>query len=133
MRTITTGLLLGALCLGLTGCAGVGERTGAARRAAVAFEEALRASDALRACAALAPGTREELESDGPCPAALAGLDLAADAGSPLRTEVYGKQARVAFEDDLVFLASFPEGWKVTAAGCTPRPERPADCEVEGP
>ncbi|MEU5216655.1 hypothetical protein AB0G79_10710 [Streptomyces sp. NPDC020807] len=132
MRAITTGLLLGALCLGLTGCAGVGERTGAARRAAVAFEQAVSASDARRACAALAPGTREELEGDGPCPVVLAGLDLPADAGAPLRAEVFGDQARVEFEDDLVFLASFPDGWKVTAAGCTPRPERPADCEVEG-
>ncbi|MEU3693212.1 hypothetical protein [Streptomyces narbonensis] len=134
MRAATIRLLLGALCLGLAGCAGVGERTDAAREAAVGFEEALRASDTHSACEALAPGTREELERDEPCPAALAALDLGTvtDSARPVATDVYGDQARVVFAGDVVYLASFPDGWKVTAAGCTPRPGRPAHCEVQG-
>ncbi|MEU7075539.1 hypothetical protein AB0B30_36865 [Streptomyces narbonensis] len=134
MRATTIGLFLGALSVGLAGCGGVGERTAAAREAAVGFEAALSASDTHRACEALAPGTLEELESDQPCPAALAALDLGTvtDSGQPVATDVYGDQARVVFAGDVVYLASFPDGWKVTAAGCTPRPGRPARCEVQG-
>ncbi|MEV6250368.1 hypothetical protein AB0M38_29835 [Streptomyces sp. NPDC051742] len=132
MRPITACLLMSTLCLGLAGCGSVEERASAARSAALGFGAALRASDEARACEALAPATREELEQDGPCPTALAALRLDTVAGEPLSTDVYGEQARVVFARDSVFLASFPEGWKVTAAGCTPRPGRPARCEVKG-
>ena len=33
---------------------------------------------------------------------------------------------------DTVFLATFPGGWRVVAAGCTPRGDRPYDCTVAG-
>ena len=33
---------------------------------------------------------------------------------------------------DTVFLAHFPTGWKITAAGCRPRPQRPYQCEIKG-
>ncbi|MGW6390275.1 hypothetical protein ACWFR1_07155 [Streptomyces sp. NPDC055103] len=137
MRRITACVVLGTLGLGLVGC-GVGaeERESAARTAAVAFTAAVRASDTGRACEALAPGTREEVETDGPCPTALATAlgEAPADApaGDPLVVDVYGQQARVVFEEYSVYRASFPDGWKVTAAGCTPRPGRPASCPVRG-
>ncbi|MEU9297440.1 hypothetical protein [Streptomyces sp. NPDC048266] len=132
MRPATALLLSSALCLGLAGCGDIERRESAARSAAVGFGAALRASDPGRACRALAPGTREEVERDGPCPTVLAALDPATAAGEPVTTEVYGAQARVVFAHDSVFLASFPDGWKVTAAGCTPRPGHPARCEVKG-
>lgn len=134
MRPITACVVLGTLGLGLVGCGGVEERVTAARTTAVAFGVALRASDTVRACEALAPGTREELERDGPCPAVLAavpGPEITVT-GDPLVTDVYGGQARVVFAEYGVYLASFPDGWKVTAAGCTPRPGRPAQCAVQG-
>ncbi|MER5310848.1 hypothetical protein ABT034_24000 [Streptomyces sp. NPDC002773] len=132
MRPAAALLLMSALPLGLAGCGDVEQRASAARSAALDFGAALRASDPERACAALAPGTREEVEQDGPCPTVLADLDPAtAAAGEPVATDVYGEQARVVFARDSVFLASFPDGWKVTAAGCTPRPGRPARCEVK--
>ncbi|MFF1510136.1 hypothetical protein [Streptomyces sp. NPDC058326] len=132
MRATTALLLMSALGLGLAGCGDVEQRQDAARSAAVDFGAALRGADAGRACEALAPGTREEVEEDGPCPTVLAGLGPATAAGEPIATDVYGEQARVVFAHDSVFLASFPDGWKVTAAGCTPRPGHPARCEVKG-
>jgi hypothetical protein len=38
----------------------------------------------------------------------------------------------VVLERDTVFLSRFPTGWKVTAAGCVPRPGRPYQCAVKG-
>ncbi|MGA4845294.1 hypothetical protein ACOBQB_03065 [Streptomyces sp. G5(2025)] len=38
---------------------------------------------------------------------------------------MYERQAHVVTDRDTLFLPSFPGGWKVTAAGCTPRPEKP--------
>jgi hypothetical protein len=41
--------------------------------------------------------------------------------------------AQVRLDDDTVFLAAFPGGWRVVAAGCRPRGEaEPYDCAVEG-
>jgi len=44
---------------------------------------------------------------------------------------VWGTQARVVFDADVVFLARFPAGWQVSAAGCEPAPDT-YDCTVEG-
>ena len=38
----------------------------------------------------------------------------------------------VRLAGDTVFLAVFPGGWRVTAAGCTPRGDRPYNCTVQG-
>jgi hypothetical protein len=38
----------------------------------------------------------------------------------------------VRFTGDTIFLAKFPDGWKVRGAGSEPRTELPYDCEVEG-
>ncbi|MFI5519963.1 hypothetical protein [Streptomyces platensis] len=88
-------------------------------------------------CAALAPATREELEEtakSGCGPAisqAIEGQELPAS-GAVRGLDVYGEQARVVLAEDTVFLAHFPTGWKVTAAGCRPRPQRPYQCEIKG-
>jgi hypothetical protein len=48
--------------------------------------------------------------------------------------DVFGHDAIVRFSGDTVFLARFPEGWRVTAAGCQPGPsdQKPYDCTVSG-
>jgi len=46
--------------------------------------------------------------------------------------EVYGKDAIVHLDNDVLFVARFDEGWRVTAAGCTPRPDRPFTCTIKG-
>ncbi|MER5730782.1 hypothetical protein ABT084_21045 [Streptomyces sp. NPDC002138] len=132
MRTITGWVLAGVVCLAaVSGCATVGERARAAEAAALSFERAL-ASGGVRVCDVLAPATREELEAEAPCGPALAALRLPTTTGSAKQVDVYGSQARVVFAQDSVFLASFPDGWRVTAAGCTPRPGRPYRCELKG-
>jgi len=52
--------------------------------------------------------------------------------GSVTHVDVYGQWARVVLSDDTVFLAAFPGGWRVVAAGCQSRGERPYDCTVQG-
>lgn len=98
------------------------------------FHAALARGDGAAACALLAPSTREEVEKseEGPCPDVVLGLDLP-QSGEALGSEVFGDQAQVRFSDDAVFLADFPGGWMVTAAGCRPQDERlPYDCTVKG-
>ncbi|MFE9773308.1 hypothetical protein ACFYOV_16820 [Streptomyces sp. NPDC005931] len=101
------------------------------------FEEALGARRYDQLCAALAPATREDLEqtAGSPCGEAIGGVVEAQElpmGGAVRGVDVYGDQARVVLERDTVFLARFPAGWKVTAAGCRPRPERPYQCELKG-
>ncbi|MGW6567719.1 hypothetical protein [Streptomyces sp. NPDC054975] len=131
MRRIRAVLLLSTVLLSLPGCAGPGAREAAAEAAAVAFTQALRTPDDGRACAALAPNTREALEQEGPCPAALAALRLDVPSAPPVTTDVYGSQARVVFGEGNTYLAAFPDGWKVRAAGCVERPEQPDSCELK--
>ncbi|GAA4957635.1 hypothetical protein [Actinoplanes utahensis] len=102
---------------------------GAAEDTARRFLQAVADGDGQAACRALAPRTAEEI--DAPCAESILGESLAAP--SPrATTEVYGQRALVTFDGDAVFLAVFPDGWRVVAAGCTPRGEQPYDCAVQG-
>lgn len=103
------------------------------------FAEALASDDPGRACGALAPSTVLELEqSTGQeCARALQEQDVVAldEVGSVQR---YGRQASVQVrsstgETDTWFLSRFDGRWLLVAASCTPRPELPYDCDVEGP
>lgn len=118
---------------GLSGCGSVRERTDAASTVAVQLLTAVQAEDGAAACAALAPETLSELEesADKPCATAILEEDLPAPA--PVTSaDVYGQWAQVVLSDDTVFLAMFPGGWRVVAAGCTPRTDRPYDCTLQG-
>ncbi|MEV0122614.1 hypothetical protein AB0I16_13880 [Streptomyces sp. NPDC050703] len=96
-----TAALVGAL----TGCGGTGVREDAAARAATRFAEGPRAPEA--ACAALAPGTREELERNAGLPCARALPDAGLPEAGPVRSvDVHGTQARVAAARDTLFLSS---------------------------
>ncbi|MET7617963.1 hypothetical protein [Streptomyces sp. NPDC005408] len=119
--------------MALTGCAAVAEREQAASRAAERFESSLRKSDGVAACTALAPGTLEEFEdsAEAKCPAAVTAAQLP-DAGAVRLVDVYGRQARVVLHGDTLFLSAFPDGWKITAAGCAPRGGQPYKCIVKG-
>lgn len=146
MRGARRGALAAALLVlpaALSGCGGVQEREDAAVAAVFRFHESLRTSDTARGCAALAPGTRDELEQTAelPCARALpdaglpdAGLSAAGlSAADDVRVvDVYGRQARVVTRRDTLFLSAFPGGWKITAAGCTERPHMPYQCLVKG-
>ena len=116
-----------------TGCSSVGPHSDSAGSTAKRFHEALVGSEPAAACELLAPGTLTELEqhADTSCPQALADAGLP-NAAIVTSTDVYGTNARVVLDGDTVFLARFGAHWKVTAAGCEPRPGLPYDCDVKG-
>ncbi|WP_221629323.1 hypothetical protein [Humibacillus xanthopallidus] len=122
--------LVGAAAL--SGCSGQGNpEVDAAGAAALRFSS-VAPTDAATACSLLAPQTASELEQgSGSCARGLS--DASPPAGGGLReVEVYGLDAMVRLDRDTVFLARFEKGWKVTAAGCTPRPDGPYECDIKG-
>jgi hypothetical protein len=122
----------------LTGCAG-SSPAGSERTAAERFAAALTADNTASACDALAPLTRQELESSeqAGCAEALAKQELLR-ASSVRSSERFGAQAAVVVADregrsDTWFLSRFDGRWLVVAAGCRSRGEQlPYDCDVEG-
>ncbi|RPF29262.1 hypothetical protein EDD96_5779 [Streptomyces sp. Ag109_G2-6] len=133
-RPLSGLVLAAAAVLAAAGCGGPGARQDAAAAAGAAFEAAVAAGDHVRACGLLAPQTRKQLEQDEhkACPAALASQELPRTHGVQ-GVEAYGRQAMVRMAgDDTLFLSLFTGGWKVVAAGCTPRPDRPYDCLLKG-
>ena len=119
--------------LALAGCAPVDHRAEAADAATLRLFSAIGAEDGAAACAMLAPDTVAEVAQSGgkPCAEAVLDEDLPAP-GTVTGTDVYGQWAQVRLTGDTVFLAVFPGGWRVVAAGCTPRGDRPYDCVLEG-
>jgi hypothetical protein len=114
--------------LAMTGCAP--DSAGAASEAQE-FRRAAADGDASSACAMLSPHARAETAAKTSCEDQLKSLQLPG-VGTALRTESYGRNAMVEFEDDTVFLTMSGSGWRVTGAGCTPQGEAPYDCEVGG-
>jgi hypothetical protein len=104
-----------------------------ARRAATAFTEALAAGDGRRACELLSPPARDEVEltTGDRCEQGLLSEGLPATVG-PTAAEVWGDQAQVRTAEDTLFLSRYDSGWRVIAAGCKPRADRPYDCLVQG-
>jgi hypothetical protein len=132
-RRYGRGVAVLAVLTAVGGCGSLAERRDAVTAEAVRFERLLADERYGPLCAALAPATREELEQTAKagCVRAL-GEERPAVGGAVRRVDVYGAQARVVLERDTVFLSRFPTGWKVTAAGCVPRPGRPYQCAVKG-
>ncbi|MFF2193009.1 hypothetical protein [Streptomyces sp. NPDC058157] len=127
------GLLSVVAVLGAAGCGAPAERQDAAAAAGVAFEAAITSQDRARACELLAPQTRQQLEQDERkgCPTALASQELPTTHGIR-KVEAYGRQAMVRMDGDTLFLSLFTAGWKVVAAGCTPRSDQPYHCTIKG-
>lgn len=134
-RTLRS-VLCGVLCawIVLAGCGAVHSREAAAATAAQRFRAAISEDAGRAACDLLAPGTRRELEQarDQPCRRAVVAEGIPEGHSAALGSDVYGDQARVRFDGDTLFLAGFADGWRVTAAGCTPRGELPYDCTIKG-
>jgi hypothetical protein len=124
------GLLVLAAMVPLAGCTPAQQP--AALAAATTFQSALGAADTPRACALLSDEARGNLEAAAAasCPAALTRLALPDD--EPATIEVWGTDAQVRTSGGVLFLAEFAAGWRVTAAGCQPRTDRPYDCRLEG-
>jgi hypothetical protein len=117
----------------LTGC---GATNGPAPRAVAGqFSHAVAGKNGAAACALLAPGTRAELEQSAGTPCARAILDEnLPESGAPLAASAFGTMAEVSFSSDVLFLAEFPRGWRVMAAGCAPSstPGAPYECQLSG-
>ncbi|MEU7901690.1 hypothetical protein [Actinoplanes sp. NPDC049118] len=109
-------------------------RGDAATDVATRLLQAVAAGDGAAACALLAPETAAELaDSPGPrCEDAVLEESLPAP-GAARGVHVYGQWEQVRLADDTVFLAAFPGGWRVVAAGCKPGGgSGPYDCAVKG-
>jgi hypothetical protein len=122
-----------AALVALAGCGSTGGRAEAASAVATRLLTAIAGGDGAAACAVLAPGTTAELEESAgkPCPEAILDEDLP-EPGPVDRTAVYGQWAQVRLATDTVFLGVFPGGWRVVAAGCDARGDRPYDCTLQG-
>jgi hypothetical protein len=133
MKMRTPALVLAVAMLAPAGCAPAADRARAADRAALQLFTALAAGRGDAACALLAPDTAADVAQSGskPCAQAILDEDLPSP-GVVTRTAVYGQRAQVRLTGDTVFLAVFPGGWRVVAAGCRPGSGgRPYDCTVQ--
>lgn len=133
MRRLPAVLALLVPAATLAGCSVSGAERTAVTATALRFASHTGDAGHAAACRLLAPATREALARDpGPsCEAGLSGAALPAP-GRVRTIDVYGHQARVVLERDTYFATRFPGGWRIRAAGCAPRPERPYDCRVKG-
>ena len=97
------------------------------------FHTAISDRDGDAACALLAPSTVTELESSAgkPCPQAVVEEKLP-PASDPVSVDVFGTSGQVRFDSETTFLARYEQGWRVVAAGCTPRESHPYDCTLTG-
>jgi hypothetical protein len=117
----------------LSDCSGLGPDTSGAADAAQAFHSATAGGDGAAACSRLSVRVVAELEqSEGtPCEQAVMAADVPA-ARQVRDVQVWGGRGLVVLDHDVVFVAEFDGGWRVTAAGCSPRKDRPYDCTVKG-
>jgi hypothetical protein len=125
------GCYAAALGLLATGCA-LAPDENSAFKAADAFAQAVSEGDGETACALLIQSAVEEVErSEGEaCRQAVLSLNLPGP-GHRESVDVYGTNARVVTDTDVVFLSDSEGGWKVTAAGCDGASgDQPYSCTV---
>lgn len=126
-RWVAAGAAVVALAAGCGAPAGEGE----VRRAAADWLAAAAAGDAGRLCALLTPAAAESVATgDDTCEQAVGDLDL--PGGTVGRVELWSDEAQVRASGDTLFLVRLRAGWRVNGAGCTPRADRPYDCDVAG-
>jgi len=114
-----------------TGCATQADP--AAQGAATEFARAVAGRDGAAACRLLAPATRSELEQSAGKRCATAILEAGLPrAGATEEFSTFGTMAQVRFRGDVMFISEFKSGWKVMAAGCSPVPKRPYECQLQG-
>jgi hypothetical protein len=121
-----------AMAIVLGGCSSLGPDSSGAADVARAFHAATASGDGAAACARLSARVADELaQSEGSCEQAVLAADVPA-AGQVRSVQVWGGRGLVVLDHDVVFLAEFDGGWRVTAAGCSARKDRPYDCELKG-
>ena len=103
-----------------------------ARHEAEGLYAAVKRHDGEAAGARLAEPTAQALEREEkePCAKAVTSLDLKLAGVTAVR--VYETSAAVTLASgEITYLDRTDQGWKVSAAGCKPQGEEPADCELE--
>jgi hypothetical protein len=116
----------GAAAVVLCGCSSAD--TSSAQEAAQRFEAAV-ADGGGTACALLAPRARDGL---GPVGCGTGSPVAALPRAQVASTVVWGDEAQARSTADTLFLHEFPDGWRITGAGCHPRNEQVYDCAVGG-
>ncbi|QRP50721.1 hypothetical protein I6J71_11590 [Amycolatopsis sp. FDAARGOS 1241] len=119
------GVIAGALLISTGACSAADSPD--AQAAAQAFVTAAATGASVEACALLAPRARDGLGPAG-CPPMLATVPRA----PVVSASVWGGEAQARSDADTLFLHQFPEGWRITGAGCHPRNEQVYDCTVGG-
>ena len=124
------GLALAAVLLLSTGCSSTHEDE--VEQVAEGLHAAIRAEDGAAACELLSENAQTDLQQSGDsCEVAVLEAGLSPD-GRVEKVSVYDTSGQVRYDDDVVFLSDFPEGWKVIAAGCVPEADAPYDCTING-
>jgi hypothetical protein len=97
------------------------------------FLAAVEQNDGARACARLSPGAIEAFEHDEGSSCAEAARGLTLEASRVSRAQVFATEAKVELADgESAFLELTSNGWRISAAGCTPQPDdQPYECEIE--
>jgi ketosteroid isomerase-like protein len=124
----------GAIATGVVLLAGCGAPAGTAEvtRAAADWQAAAQAKDARRLCALMTPAAVDSVVTGNEtCEQAVGDLDLPAG-GAVGTVQLWSDEAQVTAGTDTLFLVRLTAGWRVNAAGCSPRGGRPYDCDVAG-
>jgi ketosteroid isomerase-like protein len=132
-RYVCLSVAAAGLVTGSAGCGQSAEMTDAATAVAQRLLTSAASGDGAAACATLAPDTVAELQKSAgkPCAEAITEEQLPGP-GTVHTVDVYGQWARVVTSEDTVFLGAFGDGWRVVAAGCERRAQRPYDCTLQG-
>ncbi len=120
-----------AACLLLTAC-GSSPADSPWRATAADFVTSVAAQDADAACDLLSEAAQTALsDAAGSCEDGVRDAGLG-DPGRFEAVERFGTAAQVRYADDVYFLGQFPDGWRITAAGCDETAGEPYDCEISG-
>ncbi|MDT4919075.1 MAG: hypothetical protein QOH89_3775 [Pseudonocardiales bacterium] len=117
------------IALALSGCSATSDS--AADDAATQFVRAVEQRDGDLACSLLTPAAADSAGGVAGTPCAQAVLKLRVEGSDVSHTEVWGDAAMIRVGSDTVFLRRMGDGWRVSAAGCTYRPDRPYACDLE--
>ncbi|WP_205695853.1 hypothetical protein [Conexibacter sp. SYSU D00693] len=134
-RTHSLLLAVTAAGVALAGC-GTSDDRDQARATVERFYDAVRHKDGEAACRQLSAPAQDQVEgqSGRRCNEAITALDLEGEA--VVGAEVWVTNAKVDLRSgESAFLGREAVGWRITALGCKPEGDKPADrpfdCEVE--
>ena len=131
MRVCAAVTISALVVLGLSGCASNHEA--AVSQVAEQLHAAIDNEDGASACDVLSDDVQEELQDAEGSSCEVAVLEAGISTKGRIESvEVYGTAGQVRYDDDVIFLADFPDGWKIIGAACEKQAAEPYDCKVRG-